>query len=110
QKNLDTEVKILNLDKESEYARLEKQRLVDIKRAQERATIIQEQSNLTDAFGRTLAYIILPNGKTLNEIMVRRGYAKPYNKVFCSELPKYQALNLRAKTKKKGLYSLINSF
>ena len=44
QKDLETEVKILNLDKESEYARLEKQRLVDIKRAQEKAAIIKEQS------------------------------------------------------------------
>jgi len=44
QKDLETEVKILNLDKESEYARLEKQRLVDVKRAQERAAIIKEQS------------------------------------------------------------------
>ena len=45
QKNLDTEIKILNLDKESEYARLEKQRLVDTKRAQEKAAIIKEQSD-----------------------------------------------------------------
>ncbi len=44
QKDLETEVKILNLDKESEYARLEKQRLVDMKRAQEKAAIIKEQS------------------------------------------------------------------
>ena len=44
QKDLETEVKILNLDKESEFARLEKQRNVDIKRAQEKATIIKEQS------------------------------------------------------------------
>jgi len=44
QKDLETEVKILNLDKESEYARLEKQRLVDVKRAQEKAAIIKEQS------------------------------------------------------------------
>jgi len=44
QKDLETEVKILNLDKESEYARLEKQRQVDIKRAQEKAEIIKEQS------------------------------------------------------------------
>jgi len=44
QKDLETEVKVLNLDKESEYARLEKQRLVDMKRAQEKATIIKEQS------------------------------------------------------------------
>ena len=50
QKDLETEIKILNLDKESEYARLEKQRLVDIKRAQEKATIIKEQSERqTDA-------------------------------------------------------------
>ena len=44
QKDLETEVKILNLDKESEYARLEKQRNVDVKRAQEKAIIIKEQS------------------------------------------------------------------
>tara|TARA_Y100001949_G_scaffold89744_1_gene75865 strand:+ start:471 stop:2456 length:1986 start_codon:yes stop_codon:yes gene_type:complete len=44
QKNLDTEVRILDLDKESEYARLEKQRLVDIKKAQERAEIVREQA------------------------------------------------------------------
>jgi len=44
QKDLETEVKILNLDKESEYARLEKQRLVDVKRAQEKTAIIKEQS------------------------------------------------------------------
>ena len=45
QKNLETEVKILELDKESEYARLEKQRLIDIRRAQEKAEIIKEQSD-----------------------------------------------------------------
>ena len=42
---MDTEIKILELDKESEYARLEKQRLVDTKRAQEKAEIIKEQSD-----------------------------------------------------------------
>ena len=44
QKDLDTEVKILKLDRESEYARLEKQRSVDMRRAQEKAAIIKEQS------------------------------------------------------------------
>ena len=44
QKDLETEVKILNLDKESEFARLEKQRNVDVRRAQEKAVIIKEQS------------------------------------------------------------------
>ena len=45
QKNLETELKVLDLDKESEYARLEKQRLVDTKRAQEKAEIIKEQAD-----------------------------------------------------------------
>ena len=44
QKDLDTEVKILKLDRESEYARLEKQRSVDVRRAQEKAAIVKEQS------------------------------------------------------------------
>jgi len=44
EKNLETEIKILDLDKQSEYARLEKQRLVDIKKSQERAEIVKEQS------------------------------------------------------------------
>ena len=44
QKDLETEVKILNLDKESEYARLEKQKSVEIRRAQEKAATIKEQS------------------------------------------------------------------
>jgi len=44
QKDLDTEVKILKLDRDSEYARLEKQRSVDVRRAQEKAAIVKEQS------------------------------------------------------------------
>lgn len=75
-----------------------------------RITLIQEVGNEKDPYGRTLAYVVLPNGKTLNEIMVKKGFAKPYNKLYCSELPKYQELNLRAKTKKKGLYSLVDMF
>lgn len=77
---------------------------------QSSVTLIQERKNLKDRYGRTLAYVLMPNGKTLNEILIRRGYAKPYNKVYCSELHNYQKLNLRARTKQKGLYSLAQSF
>lgn len=73
-------------------------------------TIIQEVKNQQDRFGRTLAYIILPNGKTLNEILIRKGFAKPYNKVYCYELALYQKLNLKAKRKKKGLYLMTDIF
>lgn len=73
-------------------------------------TIAQEKENLTDAYGRTLAYVYLPDGRCLNEIMVAEGYAKPYNRFFCSELPKYQLLSNTAKAEKKGLYLYTDRF
>ena len=72
--------------------------------------LIQEENNLLDKYGRTLGYLVLSNGIVLNEIMIKKGYAKPYNDVFCEMLPKYQKWNLQAKTSKKGLYSLVNRF
>jgi len=71
-------------------------------------SLVQEVGNLVDKYGRTLAYVILANGKCLNEIMVKNGFAKPYDKIYCAELPKYQELNLKAKKSKKGLYSYSN--
>ena len=72
--------------------------------------ILQETNNLMDKYGRTLAYIELQDGKILNELMVEAGYAKAYNKIICSELPKYQQLSLNAKTNKKGLYLYVDQF
>ena len=72
--------------------------------------ILQETNNLMDKYGRTLAYIELQDGKILNEVMVEAGYAKAYNKIICSELPKYQQLSLNAKTNKKGLYLYVDQF
>jgi micrococcal nuclease len=73
-------------------------------------TIAQEKDNLTDAYGRTLAYVYLPDGRCLNEIMVAEGYAKPYNRFFCSELAKYQLLSNTAKIKQKGLFSILKNW
>lgn len=73
-------------------------------------TLVQEQNNLVDKYGRLLGYLILPDGRVLNEIMIKEGYAKPYNEVFCEKLPVYQELNLQAKNSLKGLYSLVNRF
>ena len=60
-------------------------------------TMKQEQQNTNDVYGRILAYVFLSNGKTLNEIMIKEGYAKAYNKYRCDELLKYQILNFEAK-------------
>jgi micrococcal nuclease len=73
-------------------------------------TLVQEQDNLFDKYGRYLGYLILNDGRVINEIMIKEGYAKPYNEVFCEMLPKYQEWNLQAKNTLKGLYSIINNF
>ena len=57
-----------------------------------------------------LGIIILNDGRELNEIMIKEGYAKPYNDVFCENLPMYQEWNLQAKTNSKGLYSIVGNF
>ena len=73
-------------------------------------TLVQEQNNLVDKYGRLLGYLILNDGRVLNEIMIKEGYAKPFNDVFCEMLPMYQEWNLQAKNSSKGLYSIVNKF
>jgi micrococcal nuclease len=76
----------------------------------ETCELIQEQNNLSDKYGRSLGYLILNDGQVLNEIMIKEGYAKPYNEVFCEMLPLYQEWNLEAKNSQKGLYAIVNRF
>jgi micrococcal nuclease len=42
--------------------------------------------------------------------MIKEGYARPYNEVFCEMLTMYQEWNLQSKNSLKGLYSLVNRF
>ena len=69
-----------------------------------------ESKNYLDIYGRTLAYVYMPDGRCVNEIMVAEGYAKPYSRFYCRELTNSQILNMKAKNEKKGLYSIVDSF
>lgn len=73
-------------------------------------TIAIENSNSTDLYGRTLAYVYLPDGRCVNEVMISEGYAKPFSRYYCNQLQSYQSLNIIAKQNEKGLYSLVTSF
>jgi len=73
-------------------------------------TVIQEENNLTDNYGRTLAYIVLPDGRCINEILLKNGYVKPYDKIYCEKLPLYQAIFLEAKRNMYGLFQYISVF
>ena len=63
-----------------------------------------------DAYGRTLAFVYLPDGRCINEIMIAEGYAKPYDRYYCRELTNYQILNMKAKMERKGLYAIVDKF
>jgi micrococcal nuclease len=69
-------------------------------------TIYTEPGNETDFWGRQLAYIILPDGTCLNDLLIQEGYAKATEEYYCSELPMYQIMNWEAKLGKKGLYAI----
>lgn len=73
-------------------------------------TLVMEKENHTDMYGRTLAYVYLAGGECVNELMIKSGYAKPYNRIFCSELPNYQLLSNTAKIKRMGLFSVVKNW
>lgn len=73
-------------------------------------TLLLDKLHSYDFYGRTLAYVILPDGTCLNDVMVSEGYAKPYSKYYCKALATYQVINFEAKRQKRGLYSAVDAF
>lgn len=73
-------------------------------------TLKQERQNKADKYGRMLCYAFVQDGSSINEILVSEGYAKPYTNIYCSELSKFQLLNILAKQNGKGLYNLVPAF
>ena len=75
-----------------------------------RITLLTELDNRTDFWLRDLAYIILPNGECLNELLIRNGFAKASHSYYCSMLPEYQQLNFIARQQHHGIYLFIDVF
>lgn len=73
-------------------------------------TLVMERQHSFDFYGRTLAYVLLPDGSCLNETMINEGYAKPYDKYYCEALPEYQKINTFAKAGQRGLYQTVSVF
>ena len=75
-----------------------------------RITLLTELDNRTDFWLRDLAYVILPNGECLNELLISNGFAKASHSYYCSMLPEYQQLNFIAKQNKAGIYLFTDVF
>lgn len=75
-----------------------------------RITLLTELANRTDFWLRDLAYVILPNGECLNELLIKNGFAKASHSYYCSMLAEYQQLNFHAKQNKAGIYLFTDVF
>ena len=75
-----------------------------------RIMLLTELHNRTDFWLRDLAYVILPNGECLNELLIRNGFAKASHSYYCSMLAEYQQLNFQAKQNRVGIYEFIDVF
>ena len=75
-----------------------------------RITLLTEKRNELDFWLRQLAYVILPSGECLNELLITNGWAKASNAYYCSLLPTYQNSNTLARMQKKGIYSFTEHF
>lgn len=93
-----------------EMGNASKQFLSSIVPVGEWVTLVMEREHSFDIYGRTLAYVLLKDGRCLNEILIEQGFAKPYSKYYCEALPKYQVLNFEARQLGKGLYAKAPTF
>ncbi len=73
-------------------------------------SLIIQEKNQYDTYGRTLAYVFLSDGSCVNEIMLTEGFAKPYNRFNCAMQYEYQLLFSKAKLNKKGLFDIVPVF
>jgi len=69
-------------------------------------TLVSGGKDETDKYGRLLAYVVLPDGRALNEILIKEGLAVVYRRFEYSEKRRYIAMEAEAKAACKGIWKL----
>jgi micrococcal nuclease len=72
-----------------------------------RVTLYLEEHRTRDKYGRLLAYIELPDGRFLNEVLLSEGFAYADPRFRHSFYHKYKQLETTARSQKKGLWSNV---
>jgi micrococcal nuclease len=85
-------------------------KLKDLAPAGTNISLILQEKNQYDTYGRTLAYVFLSDGSCVNEIMLSEGFAKPYSRFNCTMQYEYQLLCRMAKMNKNGLFEFVPVF
>ncbi len=58
----------------------------------------------TDRYGRTLAYVILPNGHTLNQLLLEKGFAAVYRRFDFQRKHDFLLAEKSARDRQQGLW------
>lgn len=58
-----------------------------------------------DKFNRTLAYVVLADGRTANEAIIRAGFAETYRRFDFARKPQFQAAEREAQAAKRGMWA-----
>lgn len=70
----------------------------------QRVTLILEPQDQRGNYGRLLAYVILPDGRSLNEILIEQGLAKADMRFSHHLINHYAALEKKAKRDRVGMW------
>jgi endonuclease YncB( thermonuclease family) len=68
---------------------------------------LDEGNNTRDKYSRLLAYVKLPDGRFLNEVLLSEGFAYADTRFQHSFYHKYQQLEAAARSQKKGLWPKV---
>jgi micrococcal nuclease len=68
------------------------------------AVYLDEDNRTRDKYNRLLAYVKLPDGRFLNEVLISEGFAYADTRFRHSFYHKYQQLEAAARSQKKGLW------
>ena len=107
-------VRLLGIDapeKEGPYTKAEplgeeaRQRVTELA-LRKKVTLIYGGESLQDRYGRYLAHVILPDGRTLNEIMLEEGLAEAFRKFRYSRKKRYHELEAKANAACLGIWRL----
>lgn len=70
-----------------------------------RVTLLLEAHDQRGKYGRLLAYVMLPDGRSLNEILIERGLAKADQRFEHHLMNKYVSLESKAKREHLGMWA-----
>lgn len=72
--------------------------------SQNRRVRLEFDSEKTDSYGRTLAYVILPDGRSLNRLLLERGLAAVYRRFDFRHKADYLQAEKSARDRQLGLW------